>query len=272
METAQADVGVLAEIRDILECPVCLTTIWKPPIFRCENDHIFCWDCHSTLHGARQNCPVCRGYLPAQRATIVEQIVSKLVTYKCGNRGCDFLAPLAGQVESHKETCQHRLLDCYICMRRVVFKEMQSHLKDHQYCENVFLGNGPHMMMFMMKRKENPALTCSHIEETESGAKFAFFRFLFKGRYLFWLSHYQGKKETEGFEYTISILCGKKKGQGKTIRLVKHTGLCPPMDMSLKTVEEKQSCLSVTEGFIRDALSKSGHYYCEVTVSAVEQD
>jgi len=273
MATSQAfDANVLMKIAETLECPVCLNTIWKPPIYRCENDHVFCGECHGKLRREGKDCPVCRHGLPDKRAFAVEQIVSHLAKFRCKNGGCEFQAPLADLVESHKDVCQSRLVVCYICFGKVAIQELSTHLKEHRSCAGTILGNGPHKMSFVMKGKNHPVISCTHIEGTKSGASFVFFRLLFKGRYFFWVSHYQGKKETEGFEYTISILCGKKRDQGKTFRLVKHTGLCLPMDTSLDSIKQELSCLALKDSFIKNALGENNCYSCEVTVAKAKED
>jgi len=275
MATLKTSDDVLLEMVETLECPVCLNTIWKPPIYRCENDHIFCGDCDAKLRGEGKHCPVCRQRILGKRALAVEQMVSKLVTYKCENSGCNFLAPLTGLLDRHKHSCEFRLIDCYVCSARVTIKDLSDHLKNvhvHNTAKD-FQGAGPHVKRYLTKRTQDPPLSWTSIERTGAGgARFLFFRLLFSGRYLFWVSHCQGEEENEGFDYTVSILCGKRKDQGKTFRLAKYTGLCPPIDMPLEIIKAEQSCLSVTEGFLGKALDGSGRFYCEVMVSVAKPD
>jgi len=272
MATVRTSDDLLMEMVNTLECPVCLNSIWKPPIYHCEQGHIFCGECHGKLRGEGKDCPVCRQRLLGTRATAVEQIVSKLVTLKCDINGCDFLAPLTGLLASHKDSCQYRLVDCYVCLAKVALKELPEHLCGHQY-HTIHIGNGPHVMSYKTKKcPPDPVMTSSLIEESKSGAQFLFYRLLFSGRYLFWVSHCQGKKEMEEYEYSISILSGKKKDQGKTFRLAKYSGLCPPMDIPLETIKAEQSCLSVTEDFLKKALNGRNSFYCELTVGVAKQD
>ena len=44
------------KINDLIECPVCFSTIVSPPIFQCYNGHIVCKDCHPKL----ESCLICR--------------------------------------------------------------------------------------------------------------------------------------------------------------------------------------------------------------------
>jgi len=272
MATPQGSDDVLMKIVETVECPVCLNTIWKPPIYHCEQGHIFCGDCNNKLREGRRDCPVCREPLSGKRAFAVEQIVSQLATNQCKNGGCDFKAPLKVLVESHEDSCQQRLVDCYICSTRVIIKQLPVHLKTHDnHCS--VEGKGWHTLRYFMKRREDPPMSCNRLERTTAnGEKFIFYRLLSGGRYLLWVSHCHDKEDTEGFEYTISILCGKKRDQSKTFRLVRHTGLCLPMDTSLGAIKQDQMCLSVPENFIRNALDKRGHYWCELRVVSAKQN
>ena len=44
------------KINDLIECPVCFTTIFSTPIFQCYNGHIVCKDCQPKL----ETCLICR--------------------------------------------------------------------------------------------------------------------------------------------------------------------------------------------------------------------
>ena len=52
----------MTDILAILECPVCLEDIQKPPIYICENaqGHSICAKCHKTLKNERKPCPTCK--------------------------------------------------------------------------------------------------------------------------------------------------------------------------------------------------------------------
>jgi len=184
MATLKTSDDVLLEMVETLECPVCLNTIWKPPIYRCENDHIFCGDCDAKLRGEGKHCPVCRQRILGKRALAVEQMVSKLVFYKCENSGCNFTAPLTGVMDYHKHCCEFRLIDCYVCSARVTVKDLPDHLKNvhvHNTAKD-FQGAGPHVKRYLTKSAQDPPLSWTSIERTGAGgARFLFFRLLFSG-------------------------------------------------------------------------------------------
>ena len=58
------------ELKDVLECPVCLKVPRQPPIYQCERGHCICAACHSKL----SNCPVCRIPMGKTRSLIFEKV------------------------------------------------------------------------------------------------------------------------------------------------------------------------------------------------------
>ena len=46
----------LEEIKDLLECPICLETIDSVPIYQCQNGHVVCKKCHPK----QKKCSICR--------------------------------------------------------------------------------------------------------------------------------------------------------------------------------------------------------------------
>jgi len=263
----QTPENVLTEIVETLECPVCLNTISKPPVYSCNNDHIFCGECHGQLRREGKDCPVCRQPLPAKRAFFAEKIIAMVVTHKCQNEGCEFQAALPGQLETHQDSCQLRLVKCYICSASVTVQGLRDHVVLHSTCGGSyqwFLSTNSMKTYYSLRTPGQP-MACTHIWDSHLRANFFFFRYLFEGRYLFWVSHCQGKGETGRFEYTISILCGKK-----TFRLVQYTGLCPPSDTPLATMEKDQTCLTLPEDFIKKAADICGNYWCEFKIVAAK--
>ena len=63
----------LDDLKDFLECPICVTIPNRGPIYQCESGHIICKDCHSKL----TKCPQCRNPLGKTRALQLEKIIEK---------------------------------------------------------------------------------------------------------------------------------------------------------------------------------------------------
>ena len=58
-------------LKNILECPVCLTPPTSTPIYRCDNGHILCNKCRPKV----KICPECRIQLGNLRCLTSEKIV-----------------------------------------------------------------------------------------------------------------------------------------------------------------------------------------------------
>jgi len=52
----------IQELREELECPVCLEVTSKAPIYKCSDDHLICRQCRPKL----SECPQCRELYPEQ--------------------------------------------------------------------------------------------------------------------------------------------------------------------------------------------------------------
>ena len=62
------------DIRDDIECPVCLKIPNDIPIYQCDAGHIHCKDCRPNL----TRCPICRMELRENnRSLMTEKIISR---------------------------------------------------------------------------------------------------------------------------------------------------------------------------------------------------
>ena len=97
------------ELREDLECPVCLAIPKSGPIYQCEEGHIHCKSCHPEL----QECPICRGPIGNIRALMTEKLIAKLPT-KCAfaEYGCLEDEKLPEEMLLHEKDCNFRLLKC----------------------------------------------------------------------------------------------------------------------------------------------------------------
>ena len=62
-------------LKNILECPVCLSPPTSTPIYRCDNGHILCSVCRSKV----KICPECRIELGNLRCLTSEKIVTAML-------------------------------------------------------------------------------------------------------------------------------------------------------------------------------------------------
>jgi hypothetical protein len=70
-------------VKNLLECPICITPIKSAPIHQCTNGHVVCKDCTTKL----QNCPICRNWSKLARNIIFEQIIENFSAFEIENEG-----------------------------------------------------------------------------------------------------------------------------------------------------------------------------------------
>lgn len=119
-----------AELRDALECPVCIRVMMDPPVYSCENLHGLCLRCRTKLKEDCRPCPVCRGRLTDKRLHMVEKILEKLPLTRCKYDGCAFAKADADLVATHEAgECGQRLVPCPgQCSAKVTVARIPDHL------------------------------------------------------------------------------------------------------------------------------------------------
>ena len=65
-------------VANFLECPLCLEIIKEPPIFQCENGHVFCQVCREQLKAYDHPCPECQGKLLDVRNSVLGNMLEQL--------------------------------------------------------------------------------------------------------------------------------------------------------------------------------------------------
>ena len=101
-------------VANFLECPLCLETIKEPPIFQCENGHVFCHDCRKDLTAYNDHrCSECQGKLLGVRNLVVENMLEQLPSSEIPdelpenpeeeNPGADDREEVPGQDEDENE-------------------------------------------------------------------------------------------------------------------------------------------------------------------------
>jgi E3 ubiquitin-protein ligase SIAH1 len=104
-ESLEKEFGTI-NLKEHLECPVCLELPKSPPIYQCPNGHIICNLCHTKL----QSCPQCREPLGKYRCRIAEELMA-FDPCPFAKHGCtDKFATNFGH--DHKEKCPYREVYC----------------------------------------------------------------------------------------------------------------------------------------------------------------
>ena len=117
----------LLELKEGLECPVCLQLPQQTPIYQCENGHIVCKNCHQKL----VNCPQCRRPLGKNRNLFAENfLVYFMKPCPFSKHGCQqkFLPDMA---KGHQKSCRYREIVCFVpfCKQRISVNLIKKHLE-----------------------------------------------------------------------------------------------------------------------------------------------
>ena len=100
-------------VANFLGCPVCMKVIKEPPIFQCENGHVFCHDCREQLKAYDHPCSECQGKLLDVRNSVLGNMLEQLPSSKIPdelpespeeeNPGADDGEEVPGQDEDENE-------------------------------------------------------------------------------------------------------------------------------------------------------------------------
>jgi len=124
---------ILEELKDSVECPVCLEIPRQGPVFVCPNGHVVCCDCK------KETCPKCRQNMGTGKSLLALRIIEN-IRHRCKFNHCQESFDLAKLVQ-HEQICVHRIVSCpdSDCNYQVPL----SKLKDHLIKSSCFDGNEP---------------------------------------------------------------------------------------------------------------------------------
>jgi len=237
-------------IESKLECPVCYKTILDPPVYVCVNIHILCDTCHEELRQRKQKCPQCRGDFTGKRDLAIENILDLIPKTKCPSVGCTFAKADAEKVAKHTNKCKDRLVRCHVCGEDVPISGFAYHQVSVHECprDEAVFGEAGSWLSILEGGNWSIPIT---VQDGEKGLTMFYNIVQLDGdRQLRWISHNQSKEDTEKYEYSISLLCGKARDAGKAKkRIVKFSGYCLPIDASLDTIKDLIG-LNLSEEFL----------------------
>ena len=114
------------DMREDLECPVCLKIPRSTPIYQCDKGHIHCKSCHPRL----RKCPICRAAIGDTRSLMTEKVIARLAT-KCTyhENGCNVPEDLPPEMTLHEKGCYYRTVKCIVknCKDTFVVAEVLKH-------------------------------------------------------------------------------------------------------------------------------------------------
>ena len=129
-----------AELKERVECPVCLQLPREDSVPCCPRGHITCSPCLENHRKAgRMDCPTCRDPM-GEGKSLLAKVVIKNLEHECSFPGCDMKLPLNKYKHHQEEECLYRKVMCpganVRCQALVPFCELDQHTRS---CEDVVL-------------------------------------------------------------------------------------------------------------------------------------
>jgi len=90
-----------------------------------------------------------------------------------------------------------------------------------------------------------------------------------EGRQLRWISHNQAKNDTDKYEFSMALECGKARDKGRFKSVAKFYGYCLPVDVNYDTIKKEMIGLNLTDEFIEKNADKDNKVTFEFFVNKV---
>jgi len=226
------------ELKDVLECPVCLKVPRQPPIYQCERGHCICSVCHAKL----TNCPVCRIPLGKTRSLIFEKVLSKMPhSCKFSDYGCK-MEHTKTTLECHEKDCGYRLVNCVdlACQTQVPMAQLVEHMKkDHEREDFVHTESNTYRSHFIVQSSDFTGeimWISDHIVFEDRH----FFRECCRskdGQWFVWVYMIGSRKECEEYIYTVKIVSDDREEE------LMYRGRCVPLDVPKEKLVQVGNCL-----------------------------
>ena len=145
-----------AELKERVECPVCLQLPREDPVPCCPRGHITCSPCLENLRKAgRMDCPTCRDPMGEGKSLLAKVVIENL-EHECSSPGCDMKLPLNKYKHHQEEECLYRKVMCpgsnVDCQALVPFCELDQHTRS---CVDVVLIPTGRFPMFVLPNTWN---------------------------------------------------------------------------------------------------------------------
>jgi len=119
--------NICDQLKDKLECPVCLEIPRSGPVYICPNGHFVCKKCKT------EACPTCRDSM-GNRKSLLAVTVLENIEHKCKFVDCEDIFSV-DKLEDHEEICKHRSVECPgNCNGNIALSKLMEHLGERTPC------------------------------------------------------------------------------------------------------------------------------------------
>eukprot|EP00092_Neocalanus_flemingeri_P095082 GFUD01120956.1.p1 GENE.GFUD01120956.1~~GFUD01120956.1.p1 ORF type:complete len:342 (-),score=69.04 GFUD01120956.1:37-1062(-) len=119
---------VIEQMKDKIECPVCLDVPRSSPIPVCPNGHVVCKECKT------DSCPTCRVAM-GNGKSLLASIVIENIDHECKFDDCEDMFAV-DKLDDHAKVCAHRTVKCPHpkCCENVSLSKLLDHLGKSKAC------------------------------------------------------------------------------------------------------------------------------------------
>eukprot|EP00092_Neocalanus_flemingeri_P022888 GFUD01024815.1.p1 GENE.GFUD01024815.1~~GFUD01024815.1.p1 ORF type:complete len:292 (-),score=46.52 GFUD01024815.1:37-912(-) len=119
---------VIEQMKDKIECPVCLDVPRSHPIPVCPNGHVVCKECKT------DSCPTCRVAM-GNGKSLLASIVIENIDHECKFDDCEDMFAV-DKLDDHSKVCAHRTVKCPhpTCSEKVSLAKLLDHLGKNKSC------------------------------------------------------------------------------------------------------------------------------------------
>jgi len=120
---AEKNNEILDQLKDKIECPVCMEVPRNGPVPVCPNGHFVCIKCKTAA------CPTCRVPMGTGMSLLAGVVIDN-IKHVCRFVECEESFP-CDKVEDHEKTCQHRIVSCPydLCNEKIALSGLLNHLQ-----------------------------------------------------------------------------------------------------------------------------------------------
>jgi len=238
----------MENLKDLLECTVCLKMQKKGPIYQCEKGHCVCSDCRSKL----TRCPVCRIPLGNTRSLIYEKMLEQLPhSCKFEEHGCQ-TQDTSQTLEAHERDCQHRLVNCFWlrCKTQVPMSQLLKHENNHDLQKLTELKLSKNIQSYF--GVTTAALECKGNWYWEPTRIIVNFKHYFLeawrnpvGQWFIWMYTIGSREECEKLIYQVKVV------SGNGIEELFYRGHCISLDVTKEQIAEACNCLTFSDAIAK---------------------
>eukprot|EP00092_Neocalanus_flemingeri_P016403 GFUD01017753.1.p1 GENE.GFUD01017753.1~~GFUD01017753.1.p1 ORF type:complete len:431 (-),score=108.20 GFUD01017753.1:82-1374(-) len=116
---------IFDQLKDKLECPVCMEIPRCGPVYVCPNGHFVCKECKSG------SCPTCRVDMADGKSLLAVTIIEN-IDHQCKFVYCEEFFAI-DKLDGHETTCKHRTVSCPndYCIEKIALSKLLDHLGGH---------------------------------------------------------------------------------------------------------------------------------------------